>query len=242
MSRAIEPELIEIPAGSFLMGSASAASDEQPVPEVGLDPFWLGKFTVTNREFEIFAVETAHPSLPFANDSDLNHPDQPAVGVSWHDASAYCSWLSSATKQAFRLPTEAEWEYAACSGSVQNIYPWGDRGWPELPELHLLFNRGPCKVGEFPTGLWGLHEIGMNVHEWCSDWYDANYYAVSPDRNPKGPPEGTRRSSRGGSWRHMIKITRCAARSSIPPAMRYADYGFRVAANIKDQINIIQIR
>jgi formylglycine-generating enzyme required for sulfatase activity len=68
-----------------------------------------------------------------------------------------------------------------------------------------------------------------NVHEWCSDWFDARYYAQSPDRNPRGPESGTRRASRGGSWRHHIKISRCAARSSIPPEFQYADYGFRVA-------------
>jgi formylglycine-generating enzyme required for sulfatase activity len=70
-----------------------------------------------------------------------------------------------------------------------------------------------------------------NVHEWCSDWYDANYYAVSPAENPQGPAHGKRRSSRGGAWRHHIKFSRCAARSSIPPEFRYADYGFRVAAD-----------
>ncbi len=230
MSRLVlEPELIEIPAGSFWMGSDSGSSDERPVHEVRLDSFRFAAFTVTNREFDNFAARTAHPSLPFINDSDLNHPEQPAVGVSWHDASAYCVWLSAATGQTYRLPTEAEWEYAACSGSERNIYPWGDRGWQELSDLHSFFDRGPCKVGSFPTGSWGLHEMGMNVHEWCSDWYDACYYAVSPAANPKGALDGTRRASRGGSWRHMIKVTRCAARSSIPPALRYADYGFRIA-------------
>ena len=77
---------------------------------------------------------------------------------------------------------------------------------------------------------YGLYNLGDNVHEWCADWYDAAYYSVSPERNPQGPPSGSRRSSRGGSWRHHIKVTRTAARSSIPPEFKYADYGFRVAA------------
>ncbi len=240
MSRiAIEPQMIEIPAGSFRMGSESGAADEQPVHEVRIDSFSLGKFTVTNREFDVFAAQMAHPLLPFANDPDLNHPEQPAVGVSWHDATAYCNWLSATTGQTYRLPTEAEWEYAARSGATGNVYPWGDRGWADLPELHSCFDHGPCKAGSFPTGSLGLYEMGMNVHEWSGDWYDAAYYAVSPAGNPKGPPEGSRRASRGGSWRHMIKITRCAARSSIPPALRYADYGFRVV-KIKDQISKIK--
>lgn len=236
MSRiAIEPQMIEIPAGSFQMGSDSGATDEQPVHEVWIDSFSLGKITITNREFDVFTGQTAHPSLPFANDRDFNHPEQPAVGVSWHDATAYCRWLSETTGQTYRLPTEAEWEYAACSGSRGKLFPWGDRGWTELPELHSCFDHGPCKAGSFPTGSLGFYEMGMNVHEWCSDWYDAGYYAVSPTRNPTGPPDGSRRASRGGSWRHMIKITRCAARSSIPPALRYADYGFRLV-KINDQI------
>ncbi|HTA29275.1 MAG TPA: SUMF1/EgtB/PvdO family nonheme iron enzyme, partial [Candidatus Cybelea sp.] len=79
---------------------------------------------------------------------------------------------------------------------------------------------------------YGLCNIGANVHEWCSDWFDAAYYAVSPERNPRGPANGTRRASRGGSWRHQIKVTRTAARSSIPPELKYADYGFRVAASL----------
>ena len=225
---AIEPRLIEVPAGSFLMGSNSGADDEKPVHEVRLDAFLLGTVPITNHEFKIFAGETAHPGLPFADNLNLNHPDQPAVGVSWIDAVAYCNWLSNIAGGAYRLPTEAEWEYAARSGSENNIYPWGNRSWQELPELHSRFDSGPVKAGSSQANSWGLYEMGMNVHEWCSDWYGANYYAVSPTANPQGPRDGTRRASRGGSWRHMIKITRCSARSSIPPMMQYADYGFRL--------------
>jgi formylglycine-generating enzyme required for sulfatase activity len=81
----------------------------------------------------------------------------------------------------------------------------------------------------YAPNAYGLYNIGDNVHEWCADWYDAAYYVVSPERNPRGPLAGTRRASRGGSWRHHIKVTRTAARSSIPPEFKYADYGFRVA-------------
>ena len=90
----------------------------------------------------------------------------------------------------------------------------------------------PFRVGSSQPNAYGLFDVGWNVHEWCSDWYDANYYGASPHRDPQGPPTGERRASRGGAWRHQIKVSRSAARSSIPPDRRYNDYGFRVAASI----------
>jgi formylglycine-generating enzyme required for sulfatase activity len=91
---------------------------------------------------------------------------------------------------------------------------------------------GPRPVGRRTPNAYGLYDICENVHEWCSDWYAADYYAGSPERNPRGPVTGSRRASRGGSWRHQIQFSRCAARSSIPPEFRYADYGFRIARDL----------
>lgn len=221
---------VAIPAGSFFMGDQSGSDDERPVHAVSLDSFELGKFTVTNREFIEF-LEATHHDFPrqLLKKTD---PARPVVNVSWFDAIAYCGWLSERSKRRCRLPTEAEWEYAARSGSEKNIFPWGTRSWNEWPDLHDRFNDGPEPVGCFDPNEFGLCDMGMNVHEWCSDWYDSTYYSHSPSQNPKGPESGARRSSRGGSWRHQIKITRCAARSSIPPEFRYADYGFRVLREI----------
>ena len=84
-------------------------------------------------------------------------------------------------------------------------------------------------MGLYPPNTYGLYNLGDNVHEWCVDWYDAGYYGYSPELNPRGPTSGSRKASRGGSWRHQIKVARTAARSSIPPGFKYADYGFRVA-------------
>ena len=152
------------------------------------------------------------------------------VGVSWFDAAAYCEWLSAQTEARYRLPTEAEREKAARGGDEGRRYPWGD----ELPEWMEPAGRGdphecPDPVGQDPPNGYGLHNMGDLVHEWCADWYDPAFYARSPRRDPIGASEGLRRASRGGSWRHQIKVTRCAARSSLPPDRRFTDYGLRLA-------------
>jgi sulfatase modifying factor 1 len=229
----IEPELVEIKGGFFMMGSDEGPDDEKPAHEVWVDSFLIARFTITNHEYEIFVKASKYPvALPFGKDPNFSDPMLPAVGISWFDANAYCQWLVELTSNHYRLPTEAEWEYAARSGSAKNTYPWGTRNWEDWPDLHTRFEKGPGAIGSFEPNAFGIHDMGMNVHEWCSDWYDANYYYYSPAWNPAGAQDGTRRASRGGSWRHQIKITRCAARSSLPPGMRYADYGFRVALSM----------
>lgn len=231
----IEPELIEVKGGFFMMGTDEGPDDEKPGHEVWVDPFCIGKYTVTNHDYDVFLKSSQYPvPSPFRTNSHFEDPLQPVVGTSWFDAQSYCAWLSRLSGRIYRLPTEAEWEYAARSGSNKNIYPWGTRNWADWPELHSCFQNGPEKVGSFEPSALGIYEMGMNVHEWCGDWYDKNYYYYSPGWNPPGAQDGMRRSSRGGSWRHQIKITRCAARSSLPPGMRYADYGFRVVMESKN--------
>jgi sulfatase modifying factor 1 len=167
------------------------------------------------------------------DDPDFSHPEQPVVAPSWFDAVAYCEWLSALTHRRYRLPTEAEWERAARGGAEQKLYPWGDEPLESLADYASRWKTAPERVGRAERNAYGLFDIGANVHEWCADWFDADYYRVSPERNPQGPAEGTRRASRGGSWRHQTKVSRCAARSSIPPEFQYADYGFRVARDIQ---------
>ena len=206
-----------IPAQSFLMGWDEAHPDERPVHRVWVDPFEIGIFQVTNAEYAEFANATGYPLLTAFKD-----PEQPIVAVSWFDAVAFCEWSGGGA----RLPTEAEWECAARGGTEGLRYPWGN----DLPANAAL--TGAQVVGRGTPNAYGLYDICENVHEWCSDWYAADFYAASPDRNPRGPDTGTRRVSRGGSWRHQIKFSRCAARSSIPPQFQYADYGFRVARDL----------
>jgi formylglycine-generating enzyme required for sulfatase activity len=227
------PPMISIPEGAFRMGSEDGPDNEKPVHSVWVDRFLIGKFPITRREYRIFMEALALPEPPFWNEEIFAKSDQPVVGISWHDAVAYCEWLSRTAGTSFRLPTEAEWERAARGGLEGKRYPWGD----ESPADRSFVGYdpktgGPQAVGQNEPNGFGLYDMSESVHEWCADFYDSGYYARSPERNPRGPAAGERRSSRGGSWRHRIKFSRCSARSSLIPAFRYADYGFRVAADL----------
>jgi sulfatase modifying factor 1 len=229
----LESSLILVPAGWFLMGSETGQENERPVHRVWVDAFEFGVYQVTNTEFGRYLVATGAPEPPQFRDPLFSHPEQPVVSVSWFEAVAYCEWLTRCTGRQYRLPTEAEWERAARGGVDGKQYTWGDEPPQSLPDYEKRWRTGPEPVGRYAPNGYGLCDIGDNVHEWCSDWFDADYYAVSPERNPRGPETGTRRASRGGSWRHHVKVTRCAARSSIPPQFQYADYGFRVACDLR---------
>ena len=232
---ALEPSMVHIREGWFLMGSDSGQDCERPIHRVWIDSFLLAATQVTNAEYDRFLRATSAPAPPFRQDPNFDHPQQPVAGVSWHEATRYCEWLSTQTARTFRLPTEAEWECAARGGLEQKQFPWGDDPPQSLPDYATRWQNGPEPVARYAPNAFGLYDICDNVHEWCSDWYDPNYYAISPDRNPQGPersPASPRKSSRGGSWRHHIKVARCSARSSIPPDFHYADYGFRVACNV----------
>lgn len=222
---------VRIAATSVLMGADEGRDDERPAHRVWVDAFEIGACQVTNADYADFLRATGHRAPPSMDDPRFSDPRQPVVAVSWFDAVAYCTWLGTTTGTDVRLPTEAEWECAARGGLEEKAFPWGDGAPQSRPDYDVRWRTGPEPVaGQAPNG-YGLFDICENVHEWCSDWYDPGYYAVSPDRNPRGPEAGVRRASRGGSWRHLVKISRCAARSSIAPELRYTDYGFRVARN-----------
>jgi len=213
-------------AGTWFDMGSDIAANEGPVHRVWVDGFEIGACQVTNAEYGAFLEATGHPPPPSWLEPDFADPSQPVVAVSWFDAVRYCEWLSSTERIPYRLPTEAEWECAARGGIEGALYSWGD----DLREVNATrWLHGPEPVARGTPNAYGLYDMCENVHEWCSDWYAPDYYRVSPDRNPRGPETGTRRSSRGGSWRHRVKVSRCAARSSIPPSFQYADYGFRIA-------------
>lgn len=214
------------------MGSEAGQENERPVHRVWIDSFQLAACQLTNREYDRFLNTTGTTPPPQRNDVNFNHPEQPVVAVSWFEAVKYCEWLSAVEGRNYRLPTEAEWERAARGGVEGALFPWGDDPPELLPNYRARWKAGPEPVARSMPNAFGLYDMCQNVHEWCSDWYQPDYYAVSAERNPRGPESGERRASRGGSWRHHIKVTRCSARSSIPPQFHYADYGFRVACDV----------
>ncbi len=221
--------MVLIPSGWFWMGSESSYEWERPRHSVFVDDFYISPTAVTRREYARF-LESAGAIEPRGwHDPMFGHDDLPAVGMNWFEAVAYCEWLSVKDGRAYRLPTEAEWEKACRGGQKNAEYAWGNEAPLSIPYFQGDW-KGPRPVEDWRPNSYGLFHIGDNVHEWCSDWFAPDYYAVSPERNPGGPVSGKRRVSRGGSWRHQVKASRAAHRSSLPPEFRYTDYGFRVAS------------
>ncbi len=237
MNETPSPKMVEVPGAEFLMGCESGRDDERPLHRVWVSSFEMGATTVTNVEYLRFVKETNGKMPPSFLDESFSSPLQPVVAVKWSDAVAYCEWLSQKTHEIFRLPTEAEWELAIRAGKEGSIYSWGD----ESPDTFDFYRNGwndgrPHPVGLRSPNLYGLLDLGDNVHEWCLDWYDSEYYKRSPYHDPVNIEPSSRRASRGGSWRHRIKVSRCAARSSLDPSFGYTDYGFRVVKVVGDRL------
>ena len=229
------PDWVDIPGGVFEMGGGPR-SNENPPHLVRVDTFRLARTQVPRELYQAFLDAEDHAPPPFWDEPAFAHPRAPAVGPSWHDAVAFCAWASKLWDDAVRLPSEAEWERAA-KADRDVVYPWGNAPPESLPDYARRWQDRPEPVDAYPSlHPWGIVGMGENVHEWCADWYDADHYAVSaqetaPLDNPRGPSSGRRRASRGGAWRHAVKVSRCAARSAIPPDFQYSDYGFRLAAD-----------
>jgi iron(II)-dependent oxidoreductase len=223
--------MILIPAGSFWMGSEGRYSWESPRHRVFVSAFRIAPTAVTRREYQAFLEATQHPEPMGWSNPEFAHADQPAVGLSWFDAVAYCEWISEKLGEPRRLPTEAEWEKACRGGKNNTEYAWGDEPPSSFPYFQGQWT-GPRPVQDWTPNAYGLFHMGDNVHEWCSDWFDPEYYSRSPEQDPGGPESGTRRVSRGGSWRHLVKASRAAHRSSLPPQFRYTDYGFRLVTSL----------
>ncbi len=224
------PSLVSIPGGRFRMGAPDGRPDEAPVHEVEVGAFLLGRTPVTRAEYAPFLADTGNAPPPWWSHRAFADPGQPVVGVTWFDAAAFAEWLGRVWGGTWRLPTEAEWERAARGGLAEAATAWG----AALPEGEVPAGRleAPWPVGRGTANGYGVHDVTTLVHEWCLDWYAEAFYAVAPERDPCGPEEGERRASRGGSWRHHVRWSTPAARSSLPPSYRYADYGFRVLREV----------
>jgi sulfatase modifying factor 1 len=218
------PSTVGIPGGRFRMGSTSGRPDEQPVHTAEVAPFRLAVTPVTVRQYaEFLATGPAADPPPWWDDPDFCDPEQPVVGVSWFEATAFAAWLAARSGTRWRLPTEAEWERAARGGLDDAPTAWGATLPPnEVPEGPL---RGPWRVAMGTSTAFGLCDVGTIVHEWCLDVYRP--YGA-PSVSSTADEALLRRSSRGGSWRHRQRWSSPSARSSLPPESRYADYGFRL--------------
>ena len=229
-SKSFDLEWIDVPAGSFLMGGGPRA-EENPPHRVTVAAFRLARAPVTRAEYQAFLDATGHEAPPFWSEPQFQAPRLPAVGTVVGRRDGVLP-LDRGRLRATRSDCRPR---PSGSAPPRPIATRSTRGATaarrQVPDYERRWIAGPEPVDLYPSPHpWGFLGLGENVHEWCADWYDADYYQVSPPVDPRGPEEGRRRASRGGSWRHDIKVTRCAARSSIPPRMRYADYGFRLRA------------
>ncbi|MEY2725404.1 MAG: Serine/threonine-protein kinase pkn1, partial [Planctomycetota bacterium] len=242
--------------------------DESPQHRVQISrEFRLGRTEVTKGQFAAFVRDTGYRTeaekkggvgvdpqtgsvkrgvnYNWQNSGFLQTDDHPVVNVSWNDADEFLKWLSQKDRRRYRLPTEAEWEYACRAGSTTRYWNGDDAeglakianvadgtakakfdGWNTIIATDGFVFTAP--VGRFPANKFGLHDMHGNVAEWCADWYDAKFYARSPGIDPTGPNSGSNRVSRDGAWGSGQDDVRCARRWSASPAVTFHFIGFRV--------------
>ncbi|XOF34009.1 MAG: SUMF1/EgtB/PvdO family nonheme iron enzyme [Candidatus Electrothrix sp. YB6] len=223
------PEMVMLPGGRFRMGDSqgSGSDDVRPVHEVELDTFAIGRYPVTFEEYDFYCMATGRAKPP---DNGWGRKRRPVFNVSWQDANDYCDWLRRMTGRPYRLPTEAEWEYA-CRAGRDSAYCFGDDA-EQLPEYAWYAENADNQthpVGMKRANVWGLHDMYGNVWEWCSDRYDKDYYTELPVRNPSGTDQGAGRVLRGGSWDSSERFIRSCFRFCLSPGLRIIRVGFRVA-------------
>jgi formylglycine-generating enzyme required for sulfatase activity len=243
-------EFVRVPSGCFQMGNgfADAYHIERPVHEVCVNDFSISKFDITVGAFKQFVYDTGYRTEAENGDGCyiyngkawrkdntgnwrspgfLQEDDHPAVCVSWNDAVAYAKWLSGRSGRRYRLPTEAEWEYAARSGGRREKYAGGDDvdavAWHSGNSGNLTHSVGKKLPNEI-----GLYDMSGNVWQWTGDFYAAWYYRDSPRNNPEGPQSGTNRVFRGGSWFYDARGARASYRDFSHPEYRSSYLGFRL--------------
>jgi formylglycine-generating enzyme len=224
-SQNTNPGMVLIPGGEFTMGKNTPnPTDWQPEHKVRIDSFYMDKCEVTNKEYYDFCIKTNTPLPEFWGQSHyrsgLDFPEFPVVGVNFFDADKYARWAGK------RLPTEAEWEFGARGGLVDNKFPWGD----QIDSTKVNFGKrykGIVKVGSFSPNAYGLFDMAGNVWEWTSDNYGDDYYANSPIDNPKGPETGRFKVIRGGGWHSGAMCNQTFFRNGLSPSWVDFAGGFR---------------
>lgn len=267
-------EFVWVPAGCFMMGSPKdepgRGEDEGPVREVCVDGFWMGAREVSRKEFARFVAAASYktdaerqgfswvyagdwsprPGFYWANAGFAQADDHPVVHVSWNDATAMARWLSEKSEGEYRLPTEAEWEYACRAGNTAPRF-WGedpDKGCDHTNAADLTAQErfpawmvAQCEdgfvftapTGRFATNAFHLHDMLGNVWEWVQDNYHKDAYKTLPSTNPWYRSHGSERTARGGSWNNRPDAVRCAGRDSLQaPDRRSDDLGFRLIRNM----------
>jgi formylglycine-generating enzyme required for sulfatase activity len=235
-------EFVQIPAGEFMMGSPPGEEDrsdsEDPLHKVRITKsFQMGAFEVTNGQYKTFLKETGYLSTADAdyhpqhfNDIEwhgFRSDDQPVVYVSWKNAMAFCRWLSKKEGRTYRLPTEAEWEYA-CRAGTATSYFWGDWFSKNCAWGGVIRGGTPRRVGSLRPNKWGLYDMSGNVWEWCADWGDVDHYGKSSAEGQRGPATDSSRALRGGAWGSVPGNCRSAYSSRVNLTATSNNNGFRV--------------
>ncbi len=221
-------EMVKVAGGTFTMGASAsdseADSDEKPAHRVTLSGYYIGKYEVTQKQW----VE-----IMGSNPSYFKGDNLPVEKVSWDDIQEFLRKLNAKTGMSFRLPTEAEWEFAAHGGNSSRGYKYS--GSDNIDSVAWYYDNSGNKthpVGTKSPNELGIYDMSGNVCEWCQDWFDANYYSNSPLSNPKGPSSGAYRVLRGGSWNINARYCRVSFRNNNAPGNGRDYCGFRLAASL----------
>jgi formylglycine-generating enzyme required for sulfatase activity len=233
-SRNDAPEgMVLIPAGTYYMGSNDHQRIAQPKHPVTLHSFYMDVHEVTNEEYQQFCMATGHNFPEFWGmaiyKSGLDYPEHPVVGVSQLSASEYAEWAGK------RLPTEAEWEYAAGGGVEDISYTYGEKADPSQARFNDPHaEKGPVKTGSYSPNSFGLFDMSGNAWEWVADWFSEEYYKESPEENPPGPSQGTFRVFRGGGWHSGAGCVTVHRRNALPSNWVDIAGGFRCVKNVNE--------
>lgn len=248
----LHPAMVKVEGGTFTMGCTveqdrACDDDEKPRHQVSLNAYYMGKYEVSNEQFCAFLneegkqkgnlfkwikLDSDYCQIEFKHKSYIPKADKanyPVVQVSWFGAKAYCTWLVQKTGEKYRLPTEAEWEFAARGGNQNQGYVYA--GTTAEPTGYAWYDENStadaCAVGGKKVNELGLYDMSGNVWEWCADWYDA--YTNEVETNPQGPEVGRGRVVRGGCCYSKLKSIRVTNRDANPPFYRASNLGFRLA-------------